>query len=260
MMDKKRLPPQAFRGPTENKILGAIRVMATKMFLHARKPFEIVDLMHLFLDPMYHGPMQIAFSENRGGDLSHSLYVSLQRVAPHEVETSGNIEFQWVYHEIPNGFFPRYLYGGSPNHPITKIEPSCPFDTAAKFRNIAEQLCRISYEWGLIYKVFTELNQPNFCTTPAQMRFVWPPILPILKWTDSEGDLVRMLQHTSSRAGDRARVPLSVQPVLRESYQIMTRALLILENPVEDVMGMVRYNVTQPRFKRHGLEFEGSTA
>lgn len=258
--DKKRLPPQAFRGTTEWMIEAEIRNMATKLFDHARKPFEAMELMHLSLDPQYHSPMQVAFAENRGGDLNQHLYFSLKQCAPPDVETSGFIEFAWNYSEVPNGFFPRYMSGGSPSHPVDRIPIGIPSQVRDKFYDISEKLCRISYEWGLIRRVFKELNQPTFCTTPQQMRYLWPPILPILKHTKHEDEWVRILQEASPRAGDRARAPAEVQPVLRESYQAMTRALLILENPVENRMGPIRYNVDQPKFRRHGLEFEGMTA
>lgn len=256
-MEKKRPPPQAFRGTTEYRIEHAIRSMANELFDHARKPFSARELMDLSLEPQYHEPMQIAFAENRGGDLSQHLYFSLKQCAPPEVETSGFLEFAWTYSEVPNGFFPRFNWGGSTAHPITRLLPSTSDYMRGKFADIADRLCRISFEWGLIMKVFRELNRPGYCATPQQMRYVWPSILPILKHCNGEEDWVKTLQHASPRAGDRARVPLEIQPVLAESYHIVTRAILILEHKAEPSMGPLKYNVVQPKFRRHGLEFEG---
>lgn len=262
--DKKRPPPQAFMGSGESRVQAQINIMANKMFEHARKPYGAVDLMNLFVDPAYHGPMQIAFMQNHGGSLTQSLYVDIANFAPENVEAAGFIQFSWNYETTPNGFFPRYSEGGSTNFPIKEWGAAAQnhFNLVERFAETARQVVRVSYEWGLVKKVFAELNQPGFCSTPQQMRYVWPSILPILKAIKNDRDdaLARSMQNESSRAGDKARVPRAVQPLLRESYQIVTRSIIVLDHPTEDKLKDIRYNMLSPKFKTQGLEFDGATA
>lgn len=250
-------------GSIEARIEASINGMAHKLFMHARKPYDAVQLMYLFLDPQYHGPMQIAFIQNQPS-LTQSLYIDIAQFAPAGVEAKGYIEFTWRYLETPNGFFPRANAGGSMQHPVVGFAQGSLQQPGlvANFIETAEQVVRISYEWGLVKRVFRELNQPGYCTTPPQMRYVWPSILPILKSVGNKDDdrLAASMAKESSRAGDKARIPLVVQPVLRESYQIVTRSIVVLDHPVEDRLKDIRYNITQAKFKVHGLEFDGAQA
>jgi len=251
---KKGPPPRAFRGSQESRIHGVINGIGVQMFRLIKPEFTPAGLLDLFVDPKYHHSLTEAFSESEGAGLTQRIYIDLKssRVRCHLV-------FSWDYNKVPGGFFMRARYGGVERRALPGPRAGANAVRLEQFNEMKRRLLQASYEWGLMRRVFDELNQPSYCQTPQQMRFVWPPILQLVKRMGDE-QLISMLQHESSRAGDRARVPEFIKPFIRPTYDIVTRSIFLTEHEAVDrTIDGIQYTLANPTFIENGFSFQGFT-
>lgn len=251
-------PPRAFKSNVQASIEKTIPAIAIDLFNMAKRKFTAAELLDLFIEPSLRAPLTTAFSVAEGCGVHHELFVSLERWSTDRFTARGQLYFQFTYSGTPDGFFVPFRLGGRPNNPLHRCRTDADADLIDKFNDMVERVVRISYEWGLVLQVFKALNQPGFCATPHQLRYIWPSILPILKRA-GQSDLVKELQHESARAGDKARAPAFIQPHLRETYDIVTRSILMLGDETPgDGAGPIQVLLREPHFESvSGFNFPG---
>jgi len=268
-------PPRAFKGALETKIPAAINRIAFDLYKMAKKPFTGSELMNLFLPSVFRRPMTIAFKETRGQGVVQKLFIDLHGFKPPDEDmgifrvVSGRLHITWSHFQLPaDGWFPRYTQGGDDQFPIHAFVEDFDPEIAEKFLDVVGRMIRISAEWGLVMRVFNELNKPGFCATPAQMRYVWPSVLLLLKRIDDPmaKQMVKELDVVSARAGDKARIPPAIVQLVRPAYDAVTKAIMLFDHEEErDITdltmttGSAQYALHNPRFEAHQFQFDGLT-
>lgn len=248
-----KAPAVAFSGFNCHRVIGAIHNMATRISNMAKPTFTLEELSELFIPPPLQVYLRVAY-EAVQPLYQQDLRVSLgnRRIEGHETAVSAintAVRFTWSYDKSPSAFFVP--------HGLQTIQETASPELVEKFNDATNRMLRVSYEWGLVQWVFRSLNQPGYCSTPQQMRYIWPSILPILTQVAGYTPLVKELQVESARAGDKARAPTEVQPYLRTSYDIVTRAILLLENEASP-RGGVFYSLESMLFELpEGLQIGG---
>jgi len=257
---RKNPPPRAFKGSLEDKLQAHIHAIAQKLYRLAKPKFTGQELGLLFVPTQYRQMMHGAFALSHGADSHHNIFVRTASWSP-DVPCRGTLNFEWYFSTAPDAFYPLRTWGATVEAPCTGPHDDAPADVREKFVETIRRMIHVSYEWGLVLRVFNELNQPSFCSTPAQMRYVWPPILQLLNGLELDAvdrRLITTLQHESMRAGDRARIPLPIQPYIRQTYDIVTRSIFLRDHePNDETHGGITYKLRNMSFDLPGLSFEG---
>jgi hypothetical protein len=100
------------------------------------------------------------------------------------------------------------------------------------------------------------LNVAN--TTPAQVRFVWPAVVQLLKQSSPSHPLLAGLQRESPRAGDNARIPAEVQAFIKPTYDIVTKSILLQELADNPQAPRFRCRMWNMQFSMDGNTFSGA--
>jgi hypothetical protein len=255
----------------ESKIQAAIITIASDLYKLAKQPFSGSELMNLFLPSVFRRPMMLAFKETRGQGMQQQLHIDLKSFAPDAEEmgiyniNSGMLVFSWTHATMQaDGWFPRHTQGGDRGFPITEFVDDANPEIREKFLDVVSRLIRISMEWGLVMRVFMDLNQPGYCATPAQMRYVWPSILLLLKRIDDPAarGMVKELTHISARAGDKARIPAPIANLIKPSYDVVTKSVMIFDHENLEIVDRTGQNsafymLREPAFTASGLAYSG---
>lgn len=237
-------PVKAFSQSNENQIQYTIANMGKKQLSLYAQSFTPIELAELFIEPDDRNALFRAYA--LAGDSvshNHNLYVDLPWMK--QWGGIGLLRFSWMTHEWKDAFFVPLLQGAEDTHALRGPRDDAPAELRDRYLNMAERMATLSYEYGLVRWVFLKLNQNGFCNTPAQMRWVWPPIVHILNEAGMKQQALELAQ-PSARAGDKARIPTEVQPFIRETYDIITRGLLIDEK--QPPAGHPNILVHEPKF------------
>jgi hypothetical protein len=253
----EREPPRAFRGASESLLQAAIVGIANKLFNLAKPRFTSQELLDLFVEPRYHETLSNAFALTEGCGQQQNLYIDLLPRSNERYSVSGRLQFAWYHSTVPDGFFPIRMGGGHVDHPLNEARETWPKKTTEKFDETLRRMIDISFEWGLVLTVFNGLNTPGYCSTPAQMRYVWPSVLQLALETGND-ELAASLQNVSIRAGDKARIPTNIRHYVRETYDIVTKSIFLIEHQAENrTANGISYFLHRPMFTVNGLTFEG---
>lgn len=220
-------PPRAFMGSNENQVVAAIRRMAIEQRWMAVRDITVEDLRQLFIPAEYRHSLKEAFSVAAPIYTDQTIQVPITLMGdnypegyPMPSDDTLRAAFTWDRNSCPEGFF------AMTQEYTPMIQHDAPQELVDKFLYVSDNLMRISYEFGLVNRVFHALNTNGYCNTPQQMRFVWPAIKHIC---DKAGlkDLGNQLTETSARAGDRARVPMDVADYMVPTVNIVNRTTLL---------------------------------
>lgn len=214
-------PPKAkaFSDSMAYQIERAIVMTGMRMLVLNMEEFSFDELKLLFVEPDKRDFLTKAYQATKGHNINN---MELFAQAP---LNRCRIRFQWRYMDADGAFFVPRDEGGLRIHALT-ARADAPQELRERYEDMAERLERTSREWGLVRFVFTQLNQHGYCNTPPQMRYVWPAIPTLLNYAGL-GDLAKTLAQPSSRAGDKARIPAQAAPYIRETYDIVTRSILV---------------------------------
>jgi hypothetical protein len=241
-------PPRAFMGHNEQAVKSAIRNMAAEQRWMAVRDITVEDLHQLFIPAVYRHSLQEAFSLASPGYVDQIIELNVPMTDPaHHLVGAQRLlaTFRWDHNSCPHGFYvPRDNQG-------VALQPDISDELRQKWGYVVDNLGRISWEFGLVMKVFESLNQNSLCNTPQQMRFVWPAIRHIV----DRAKIGINLAEASARAGDRARVPAEVSDFLVPTVNIVNRTLLIDKIAMED--RECRLGVNAPEFRAGQLLFTG---
>lgn len=231
--------PRAFMGSNEQAIYAALRSLSAEQRHMAVRNITVEDLRQLFIPAHLRHSLKEAFAVASPRFADQELVVEVT-MDTSERSLNGNDEllatFKWDHNTAPEGFF-------VPREGRCKLQSDISEELHEKWNYVGDSLARISWEFGLVTETFRQLNQNGFCNTPAQMRYVWPAIRHI-------ADKARLkdmhLEEASARAGDRARVPVSIQDFLVPTVNIVNRTLLIDKVDMPDKE--FRLNVNAPGY------------
>lgn len=250
---------RAFSGGSYMRVERGITVMAD----HCRQldvvDFTCFELKELFIKEWQRDALTMAYDLQEGGPLGQqNLYVQFTdtHVRP-SVWLKPRIRFRFDWPGVREGFLVPAKWGWSREFPA-KLLKEAPPELAAKFDKVTSDETRHAYEWGLVRWVFESLNVPEHCTTPAQMRYVWPALVPIVRAGGAD-ELASSLSQPSSRAGDSASVPSWIAPYLKTTYDIVAKAVLLREVAREvPVEKGLTYKLHGPNFEiSKGVSFAG---
>ena len=217
--NKTPKPPQAFAGSNQAQVANAIKLMAREQRHMAVRHLSVEDLRQLFIPAQHRDALRHAFdvAAPRYNDQDLQIEVPMTDPMHHLVDKDRlTATFTWDHATSPDGFFvPRDGKG--------ILQQDISSELHDKWNYAAENLARVSYEFGLVNMVYERLNKNGYCNTPQQMRYVWPAIRHI---ADKAG-LKLDLAEASARAGDRALMPREVREFLVPTVNIVNRTLLI---------------------------------
>lgn len=252
-------PPRAFMGSNEQAIGFTLKRMAREQRHMAIRHLTGEDLLYLFIPAQHRQPLQEAFRITEFTSVDQRLEIDVPPLPYPGIEYSMNAgrgltaEFYWDYTNCQDGFF-------VPRHYRPEIQPDAEPDRLERLAYVQRELGRISFEFGLVRYVFTQLNYHGFCNTPAQMRYVWPAIRHIVDRVEHMKDLATSLIESSARAGDKARVPPHIKPFLIPTCDIINRTLLMDKVDTNDKRDF-KLTVNDPKYiLKHGdteLSFDG---
>jgi hypothetical protein len=249
-------PPRAFGNRQTSQIENCILQTARRVLHMYHHPFTGDELMQLFIDPADREHVRKAWLATAGNNVGQQgIYVKSDLAG--ELNGSAQLCLSWSWDPRFDGFFVPLLQGGRKETAVS-VRPDAPPALAATFKNLIDDMVRTSYEWGVVMLVYRSLNQNGYCNTPAQMRYVWPAITPILNYAGMT-DLAKELVTPSARSGDKARIPAHVQSYIKSSADTVTRSLLLdLPNMYATRHEYPHVNVVNPVFEvGPGRGFEG---
>jgi len=257
MPDDTKRTTRAFTGGSYWRTLAGI----DKLAKHAKSLKQVQwspdELMHLFMPDRMREPMTQAWRLLEGGPGNlQTLLVGFDNLMPMQWEHP-RMAFTFKWPEVRSGFMVPVRYGLSVSHPAALQTNEG--QLYEKWRRMLEHEMRIAYEWGLVKHTFMTLNAADACTTPAQMRYLWPALVPILN-VAGENVLARQLAQASTRAGDKARCPPPLQPYLKQTFDIVAKGVLLQEVPSITVTSTdpITYKLHEPKFTDgKGVDFPG---
>jgi hypothetical protein len=244
---------RAFSGSAESRVIASINRIAAKLYKMAKPEYSSAELLQTFIHPDDHHALTRTYELTRGLARTQTLSVDLKPWRRNEFDVEGTLHFDWTYDHDPQAFI-------APIDNFAGPCPTCPDFLSHKFQTTLNAMLTIGYEWGLVRHVFDQLNKPDFCSTPQQMRFVWPSILELLRQYDPDSHMVKLLREESTRAGDRARVPPEIAPFMRSTYDTVTKSIFLVEQEPQDRMGTrITYHLRQLYFTTPaGMRFSGA--
>ena len=214
-------PPRAFMGSNESQVQKAIRLLAREQHHMATRHITVEDLRQLFIPEHLRHSLKEAFQHGAISHLDQSLEVTMLPWEDHVLVEGQQLRatFIWDHNDCPDGFFPL-------RERKHELQPDVTPELREKWEYVQQLVGQISYEWGMVYYVFTELNTNGYCNTPQQMRFVWPAIRHLCAKAGLK-ELAAQLSESSARAGDRARVPALITDFMVPSVNVVNRTLLM---------------------------------
>jgi hypothetical protein len=213
----------AFSGAQTASIGQAIAGLANAQFNRALQPITADTLLRLFVPADLRDLVSRCYRVAAPKGTVFDLYAGYQL----PFERGGNtavFRFKWDWGRTHDAFLPVHGAGQSSSQPYVDYEADAPAEMVQQYEATLKLLCDISYRFGMVRFVFQQLNAVN--KTPAQMRFVWPAILMLLR-KGGYGELANEIEPASIRAGDRARVPEVIADYLKPAGDMVARAGLI---------------------------------
>lgn len=217
----EKAPPQAFSGVNADRCWRAISQLANDQRAIIMQDMKMEEIAQLLFPASDRDSLTRAFS------LCKPMYPDQQMVIPLAacegyIVERGNpaITLSWNASTEPGAF-----YAPTDDAYRLAVQMDAPLELREKYEHIFSRLVQIGYEWGMVRYVFDALNKNGYCNTPAQMRYVWPAIRHIVAKYDDK--LANSLIDSSARAGDKARVPPAVAPLLVPTVNIVARSTLV---------------------------------
>jgi len=256
--DKEREPQPAFSGTKQHKVEQSITSYAFQQRRMHQESFTTEELKLLFIPEEWRRSLsqayELTFAEPYGWQRIYVAFPNVQPLAMHKPR----ISFTFNYDQNNTGFLvPSVGYKvDSPAH----VLESAPPELVERFNELVRHETQVSYEWGLVRWVFRELNKVEWCTTPAQIRYLWPCIYNLCRKQKSLEELAKSIEQASPRAGDKAKCPPWAIRHLKESYDVVARIALMDNLPVLDAIpATVSYELVNPTFQVNDrIEFQGS--
>jgi hypothetical protein len=254
MASSTREPQPAFTRYKANNIQNAIRQMEYTQIALAKQPFELSELMQLFVDKKHHEHLTYTYDlvEPRAG--TTQLYISVdmpvamqQHVSTDNRRETAHMKFNW-YGKLPGGFYVPYSEGADEDRPTRIMREQADPALVERYVQVEQDMLDIHCRFALCQEVFSRLNRHGVCNTPPQMRYVWPCIVTLMQ-RGNLADEAKELAEPSMRAGDKANVPADIAKYLKETNDTITRALFLegVDRPEVDLP--VSYEMYEP-FKR----------
>jgi hypothetical protein len=252
---KKR---NAFTGSTYQRLGAQIRNMANKARRLSWTDWTHTELMQLFVPAPWRDALELAYEVSEG-ESPQTLYAAVNSnpavVQDGWVWRDARFCFTMMFHRSTVGFVvPKQ--GRRPGNPAC-FQPDADPQLVEKYDDFVAQQTRISFEYGQMMFVLNQLNLS--CSTPTQVRYLWPSIVPLLRMAGLD-QMARQLIAPSSRAGDGADCLPVVRDCLKPSYETMAKAMILadVENSDRDAPA-INYAPYEDVFwnKHHGVSFGG---
>jgi hypothetical protein len=220
----------AFSGRQRDALQAAVRNLARIHFNRARKQVEPGTLRQLFVPAEHREIVRKAYELAAPPGTVFELWYA------HDTPFArgGNpVPFRFTWHagRCPDGFLiPRSMRGTALKQLTAEhIQPDAPAELKETFLATFMTLCDLSWRWGMVMYVLDHLAAAN--RTVAQVRFVWPTILPLLRCAGCT-DLAADNEQVSTRAGDKACVPQEIVHYIKPAGDMVARSFLIEKGPV----------------------------
>jgi len=241
----------AFTTKQKGHLHSAINALAQVQFSRARTPVSIGTLRTLFVPAEMREVLTHAYRVAAPLGTVFDLWV--QHFVPAERGSKPvTFKFRWDFAREKEGFFVPHGYGNRATQPATTLQLDAPEPMVEGFWLHLSRLCDISYRFGMVRHVLDSLDGTN--TTPAQVQFVWPAIVPLLRKA-GHGTLAAEIETPKPRAGDSARVAPEISEYIKPANDMVARAMLIEEEARAPSGGVQYWFDDPPRFNH----FDGLT-
>lgn len=211
--------------------------------------FNMDDIIRLFIPKEERDFLRKPFKECAPKGVNYALVVNV--AVPEEQEPKGDFQIRFAWdNRTTGGFFVPKRYSGGSETPVVTLSDDAPEDLIHRFREMAGDLNDISYKFGALKWVFDELNKLEVCRSPAQMRYIFPGIVPLLRQADLDIEADEIAE--ASMSAMPRSVPPRVMDLLPAVNRVVAKAMLVEKAP--PVTHQVHYQYSQTNY--HGL-FEG---
>jgi len=235
-------PTTAFSAKTMKDLRNAVRAMAQLQFNRVRQPVSIATLRQLFVPAELRDLLTNAYAKAAPIGSVFDLYVG------HDTPfgRGGNqakFRFKWDFGSVRDGFFVPHGFGNRELAPVVHYQSDADPYLRTEFDTLLTNLCDLSWRFGMVMHVLNKLNDAN--RTPAQLRFVWPAIVPLLRRAGFHAD-AEDIAEPSWRAGDSAKVPSELADYVKPAGDMVARATLVESKPLAAMN--VRYEMSVTTF------------
>ena len=227
----ERVPPVAFpetRGSSAPYMIKrAIINLERKQVQLSMQDFTSLDLLLLFVEPEHRETLVKSYALVEPAGTTQELNVVVAR-PDYAFEPNGGrlrMTFVWHYLNCDHCFYVPHKAGASAETAV-RVRDDAPADLRDRFAQVCNDLIDVHWRFAQVLKVFDRLNKPGVCTTPAQMRYVWPCIHTLCRLAGMS-ELANQISTPSVRAGDKVRVPNEVMPLLHPTNDTIARAMFL---------------------------------
>lgn len=230
-MLERRSPP--FTHNVTKAINATLSGMETLHQKLAKENFTAAELLDLFVDPAHHHTLTHAYQICEPSGQTQELFVRCEVPVEYGAGVV-HMRFSWHGLDTPDGFYVPYRAGSTLMYACEIRYEDALADNIAKFERVRDDLIGIAYRHACVRRVFTALNRNAVCSTPAQMRYHWPCIVSLLRRSGNE-EMAERLQNPSPRAGDGARIPKDLGPLLSATNDTVARHAFLVDIPTPPV-------------------------
>ena len=232
-----------------SSVIRAIQRMRDKQVNLAKQPFTLPELMEMFIKPEHREHLMYAYKHVEPSGITSTLYVKVdvppehaQYLTRHRDNDGCFMKFSW-YGRQEDGFYVPEQEGSEERWAITsRYSGTASPELLAKYDQVVSDLIDIQSRFALCERVFRNLNNPEYCKTLPQMRYVWPAIQILLKRAGFNED-AKAIAEASARAGDKVSIPPWLGNLLKETNDTIVRALMLddMQDPGDDTLPVNYY-------------------
>ena len=238
---------QAFKSNVSQGVIRAIHHFAQMQYKLYKHDFQPSELLRLFVAPerreLLHDSYEIAAPRGFISELYVQLPVDTSYGVPHV-----DLRFQWSSRDVPDAFLVPNDMGASVIRPVPGLQPDCPDELRKLFMRTFNDMVDIAFKFGQCVWVYEQLNNPNVCRTPAQLRYYWPAILPLLRKAGYH-IMAQPIAEPNARAGASVNLPHDVAAVLKETNETLARAHFIEPEQANAKKFKLNYELMQVLFR-----------
>lgn len=227
----------AFSGKRLDAISEAIRTLYGRSITFKKVQLAHKDLIELFVQPKHRD--QVLEARKLFGLSTESRYFSTNIAGSDDHGVALRVTMN--VSEKHKGFlFPHYMGDGTYGEEAAEGETSA----LSKLRAWADWRADTARNWDLVAAVFRELSAR--CATPAEVRFFWPTIVPIVNFAsqkpDPAGTNGKFLEGMRKLADDLGRfkappnipkLPVPLKAACLATHAPVARSLL-MPNPAKE--------------------------
>jgi hypothetical protein len=202
------------------EIREVVRDMRSKQIELTKEEFTAEELLDLFVHPDHQELMRQSYALVEPSGNMVDLYTH-HPVADEYGKSSGYVRFRWHHRTLNDGFYVPHKKGAEERYKVT-VNGNAKPENIAKFSRVWDGLMDVEWRFAMVERVFASLN--GLLTTPGQMFYVWPCIMPLLRKAGMAEEAAKLERLTRAPV---VALPDGVRSMLKETNDIVSAAFML---------------------------------